>query len=164
MKKSSKIDGSKPVCSSWLSSEEEVESSAPRTDETAASSVGGCSTSTDSSARHTPILAHHVQATSTPCPPKSQPPARTSKDTKISSIEDLINDETGMTVISNDEYNENGEDSRTVVAAPTQTLANNPVQTTASLVAATKSSQDDEDDDEYQVPSNLDINNTSTRV
>lgn len=131
MKKSSQ-DPNKPVCSSWLSSEDD-----PITEETS-----GRSTPSDSA--HTPILSHHAQATSTPCPPKSQPPTRTDHseneydmpETKM--IEDFIN-ETGMTVIS--------DESRTVVAVTMNTQV--------------EKFNTDNDEYVYQVPSNLDIN-TST--
>ena len=150
-----RMDPNQPVCSSWLSSEDDQE-----TEETTRSSQ-----SSPVNSSHTPILSHHVQATSTPCPPKSQPPSkeksfddqsensydvpdRTSRQTEYEqfkttgSLDDFTN-ETGLTVITN---LADDNKSQTVIAKNDE---------------LTQSPDRDEENYEYQVPSNLDIKSNS---
>lgn len=146
----SKTDPNQPKCSSWLSCSDDDET----TQETNQSS-------SRSSPTDTGILNHHHEhlATSTPCPPKSQPPQRdasgvyeaperTSKPSEYEICEEQSDDpnlvsETGVTVIFQ-------SDSSQKETPPTVNEA------TATVVD--KKNDANPDDYDYQIPSNLDLN------
>ena len=138
------------MCSSWLSSGEDE----PDTEETSHSSR---SSPTDSSR-----VAILQQTTSTPCPPKSQPPTRTTENNKTNeetlvsndykqceqtqtpTLADFIN-ETGMTIIS---------------SASSSSDVNEEMKTLCPKTKDNNLNMNDEEiyDTEYQIPSNLVLN------